>query len=131
MTRGLKRFHQSREPHFITFSCYRRTPLLNSPHAKNTFITALERVRRTYGLRVFGYVVMPEHVHLLLSEPDKDSLVVAIKSLKQGVSRRLTQSKDDCILSAQLIRLCIVVPCAKEGSKCPIAWSHFSQPVCF
>ena len=32
---------------------------------------------------------MPEHVHLLLSEPDKDTLAVAIKSLKQGVSRRL------------------------------------------
>ena len=89
MTQGLKRFHQSREPHFITFSCYRRTPLLNSPHAKNTFATALERVRRSYGLRVFGYVVMPEHVHLLLSEPNRDTLAVAIKSLKQGVSRRL------------------------------------------
>jgi putative transposase len=32
---------------------------------------------------------MPEHVHLLLSEPDKDTLADALKSLKQGVSRRL------------------------------------------
>jgi len=94
VTRGLKRFHQSRDPHFITFSCYRRTPLLNSLHAKDTFVTALERVRRTYGLRVFGYVVMPEHVHLLLSEPDRDTLAVAIKSLKQGVSRRLIGAAD-------------------------------------
>jgi putative transposase len=89
VTRGLKRFHQSRDPHFITFSCYRRAPLLNSHHAKATFVTALERVRRTSDLRVFGYVVMPEHVHLLLSEPERDTLAGAIKSLKQGVSRRL------------------------------------------
>jgi putative transposase len=54
-----------------------------------TFEAALERVRRTYELRVFGYVVMPEHVHLLLSEPHRDTLAVAIKSLKQGISRRL------------------------------------------
>jgi putative transposase len=32
---------------------------------------------------------MPEHVHLLLSEPQQDTLADALKSLKQGVSRRL------------------------------------------
>jgi putative transposase len=32
---------------------------------------------------------MPEHVHLLLSEPQRDTLADALKSLKQGVSRRL------------------------------------------
>ena len=62
---------------------------MSSPENKNIFVTALERVRLTYELRVFGYVVMPEHVHLLLSEPQRDTLADAIKSLKQGVSRRL------------------------------------------
>jgi putative transposase len=32
---------------------------------------------------------MPEHVHVLLSEPQQDTLADALKSLKQGVSRRL------------------------------------------
>jgi putative transposase len=32
---------------------------------------------------------MPEHVHLLLSEPQPDTLADALKSLKHGVSRRL------------------------------------------
>src|SRR5260370_30772676 len=32
---------------------------------------------------------MREHVHLLLSEPQQDTLADALKSLKQGVSRRL------------------------------------------
>jgi putative transposase len=32
---------------------------------------------------------MPEHVHLLLSEPERGNLAEALKSLKQGVSRRL------------------------------------------
>ena len=57
--------------------------------AKRVFETALERVRHSYGLRVYAYVVMPEHVHLLLSEPERQSLADALKSLKQGVSRRL------------------------------------------
>jgi REP element-mobilizing transposase RayT len=53
---------------------------------------SLERVRHTYGLRVSGYVVMPEHVHLQRSEPNRDTLAVAIKFLKQEVSRRLIKA---------------------------------------
>ena len=40
-------------------------------------------------MRVYGYVVMPEHVHLLVSEPERATLADALKSMKQGVSRRL------------------------------------------
>ena len=50
---------------------------------------ALEQVRRQYGFFVTGYVVMPEHVHLLVSEPRQALLSRAIQSLKQAVARRL------------------------------------------
>ena len=53
------------------------------------FERALERVRKSFALRVYGYVVMPDHVHLLLSEPRRGTLADALKSLKQGVARRL------------------------------------------
>lgn len=56
---------------------------------KRTFETALERVRRSFGLAVYGYVVMPEHVHLLVNGPSRKALADAIQSLKQGVSWRL------------------------------------------
>jgi REP-associated tyrosine transposase len=86
---GLKRFHESGQTHFITFTCFHRFPLLDSSRARRTFEVELERVRRKYQLYVYGYVVMPEHVHLLLSEPERSDLAQAIKSLKQGVARRL------------------------------------------
>src|SRR2546422_7733677 len=57
--------------------------------SRRIFESGLERVRRSFRLHVYGYVVMPEHVHLLLSEPQQDTLADALKSLKQGVSRRL------------------------------------------
>jgi putative transposase len=63
-------------------------PLLESASAKRTFERALERVRRCCWLHVYGYVVMPEHVHVLLSEPERSTLAEAIKSLKQGVSHK-------------------------------------------
>ena len=110
MPSRLKRFHESGQTHFLTFSCYQRRPFLNAIESRLIFESALERVRVSFGLHVYGYVVMPEHVHLLVSEPDgapfKPTLSVAervglsggetpraladaIKSLKQGVSRRL------------------------------------------
>ena len=89
MPSGLKRYQQSGKSHFVTFCCFHRRLLFTNAEANSTFEAALERVRRNYGLYVYGYVVMPEHVHLLLSEPARGTLAEALKSLKQGVSRRL------------------------------------------
>ena len=86
---GLKRFQQSGQSHFVTFCCYHRRPNLTAVHAKQVFEEGLERVPASFQLCVYGYVVMPEHVHLLLSEPRHGTLADAIKSLKHGVSRRL------------------------------------------
>ncbi len=86
---GLKRFQQTRQLHFITCSCFHRRPKFTNSHSPATFETALERVRQKYGLCVYGYVVMPEHVHLLVSEPECGDLAHAMQSLKQGVARTL------------------------------------------
>jgi putative transposase len=79
---GLKRFHESHQLHFLTFSCYRRRANLLSERSRGYFECALERVRQTYGMYVYGYVVMPEHVHLLVNEPERETLALAMQSLK-------------------------------------------------
>ena len=89
MPTRLHRFHHSGQTHFITFSCWHRRLHFPDATSRTVFETALERIRRDYLLCVYGYVVMPDHVHLLLSEPRRETLAVAIQSLKQGVSRRL------------------------------------------
>jgi putative transposase len=87
MPRGLKRYQESGQSHFVTFSCYRRQPRLGSPARCDLFVQKLEQTRRRYALRVYGYVVMPEHVHLLVAEPDRDVLATALQSLKLAVSK--------------------------------------------
>jgi putative transposase len=89
---GLKRYQQQRCLHFVTFSCYRREPLLNSARAREALEFELERVRNWYGFYVSGYVVMPEHVHLLVSEPERAPLSVALQMLKQNVSSKLRKA---------------------------------------
>jgi putative transposase len=98
---GLRRFQETGQVHCITFSCYRRRPNLVRKESCTTFVAALERVRRDYALCIYGYVVMPEHVHLLLNEPERNTLAQAIKSLKQGVARRLALRAADSFWQAR------------------------------
>jgi putative transposase len=100
--RGLERFYGSGDLHFVTFSCYRRLPLLAGWSRRDMFLRALEKVAREYRVGVVGYVVMPEHVHLLLSEPERDDLSVVIKALKQSVSRRVMRSSRGKLAQAGL-----------------------------
>jgi putative transposase len=89
MPKGLKRYYGRGDLHFLTFSCYRRLPLLGTIRARNVFVEALGKMRERYGLLLVGYVVMPEHVHLLISEPSKGTPSMVLKVLKQRVSRDL------------------------------------------
>jgi REP element-mobilizing transposase RayT len=89
MTEALHRFYGGNDLHFLTFSCYRRRPLLRNEAYCDLFLKILERVRRRYRLVVLGYILMPEHVHLLLSEPQRETLSTAIQALKLGFVRSL------------------------------------------
>jgi putative transposase len=63
--------------------------------ARNTFERQLELVRRWYGCYITAYVVMPEHVHLLINEPERSNLSVVIQMLKQITSRKLKSTGQD------------------------------------
>jgi putative transposase len=86
---NLERFYGGGDLHFITCSCYHRRPLLGSAGRRDLFLAVLEQVRERYCLVVLGYVVMPEHFHLLISEPERGDPSVVIQALKIGFVRRL------------------------------------------
>ena len=89
MTRGLHRYYGAEHLHFITCSCYRRLPLLRSARSRDRFLSVLEQTRKRYRLVVVGYVIMPEHVHLLLSEPEVGTPSTVMQVLKQRTARAL------------------------------------------
>jgi putative transposase len=86
MPTGLVRYHHTGNFHFVTFSCYRRQQFFRSAAGRCLFERSLETMRLRYDFVVAGYVVMPEHVHLLVSEPKKALLSKAIQALKLSVS---------------------------------------------
>ncbi|HEV2133359.1 MAG TPA: transposase [Terracidiphilus sp.] len=91
MPTRLKRHQNTGDLHFLTFSCHERLPYLSTPSAPNLFERVLEQTRRRYVFHIFGYVVMPEHVRLLASEPKRGTLDLAIQALKTSVSKQSRQ----------------------------------------
>jgi putative transposase len=102
MPKGLYRRYGLRHLHFITCSCYRRRPLFASARAKNLFSKILGEVRDRYAFALAGYVVMPNHIHLLISEPGKGTPSTVMQVLKQRVSRRLRRKPRKLVSSQQL-----------------------------
>src|SRR5215471_11461805 len=88
MPKRLRRAHGGGDRHFITCSCYHRMPFLGSARRRDLFLKILEEVRQKFDFVVWGYVVMPEHFHLLITEPRRRTLVIAMQVLKQRVSLR-------------------------------------------
>ena len=86
MTRGLVRYQRDGHFHFLTFSCHGRRPYLATAAARDGFEWALETMRLRYEFAVSGYVVMPEHVHLLVGEPKAVPLATALQAVKLSVA---------------------------------------------
>jgi putative transposase len=100
----LRRRYGLGQLHFITCSCYRRMPLLGTERARHLFLKILSEVRERYDFALIGYVVMPEHIHLLISEPNVGTPSTAMQVLKQRVSRAMhrrrrrgTRSEQKCL----------------------------------
>jgi putative transposase len=87
MTKGLKRYYGQNHLHFVTFSCYHRLPLLSAVYSRNLFVEVLAKVRERFEFALVGYVVMPEHVHLLMSEPNQGTPSSVLQMLKKRVSQ--------------------------------------------
>lgn len=79
--------------HFITFTCYHRRQHLADIASRNLFIASWERTRALYGMRVYAFVAMPEHVHLLVSEPERGTIATAMQSLKISSAKRWSHAR--------------------------------------
>src|SRR5271155_3532560 len=102
MRNKLERRYGQRRLHFITCSCYRRRPLLGTGRRCDAFLRILNEVRERYQLWLVGYVVMPEHIHLLISEPRIGTPSTVMQVLKQRVSRALRRRPRRAACTSQL-----------------------------
>ena len=88
----LRRHDDYGHTHFLTLSCFRRLPFFRHGTVKQVFVDGMSHTRQRLGIRWIGYVIMPEHVHLLCfpSRPTGDAVVpisTVLQHLKQYVGR--------------------------------------------
>ncbi len=89
MTKGLHRDYGTRNLHFTICTGYRCQPHLRTARRRDLFLTLLEETRRKYRFVVHGYVLMPEHFHLLITEPEVGDPSVVMKVIKQRFARQV------------------------------------------
>jgi len=91
--------------HFLTFSCYRRLPLLTNDLWRGWLAESHTHARETLDVALWAYVIMPEHVHLLV-RPRREEYRIAefLQMVKYPVARRaIKQLKENAApLLAQL-----------------------------
>jgi putative transposase len=112
MPTGLQRHYGKGHLHFMTFSCYRRLPLLGTSSARDLFVQELAKVRAECSFLLIGYVVMPNHVHLLLSESSQATPSTVLQMLKQRVSRKMRKQ----------LKGHLTAPSCEEGGKLRSFW---------
>ena len=85
----LKRFNDLNTARFITFSCHHNYNLFKTSQTKNIFVINLNQLKNKHRCKLYGYVVMPNHVHLVLHPPAKDRLSIFIGVLKSMTAREI------------------------------------------
>jgi putative transposase len=84
-----KRYNESRQPRELTFSCYQRIPFFSRDRTCEWFIQSLESARKKFGFELWAYVIMPDHVHLLVNPLDAaEEMSEFLQAVKEPVARK-------------------------------------------
>lgn len=74
---------------FVTVSCYRRQQLLTDITRITILLEEIDHARTKHAFRLFGYVIMPEHIHLVLHPQEGAKLGSIIGEIKSKSARRV------------------------------------------
>lgn len=93
----LRRYDEPGHVHFLTISCYRRLQFFRHDAVKQVFVDGMRQTRAKIGIRWIAYVIMPEHVHLLVFPHLNGSdhpvpISTILQNLKQYVGRHGKQA---------------------------------------
>jgi|WetSurMetagenome_2_1015567.scaffolds.fasta_scaffold222838_1 putative transposase len=83
----LRHYDDSAGARFVTFNCFRDGEYLSSREAKLLLIKHILEAREKHGFKLMGYVIMPDHVHLVLLPSDGMKLGLVIREIKSKMAR--------------------------------------------
>ncbi|MHB1034859.1 MAG: REP-associated tyrosine transposase [Pirellulales bacterium] len=83
-----KRYDVPGDAHYLTFSCFQRRPFFSRQRTRDWFLVALDAARSTQSFDIWAFVVMPEHVHLLIFPRPRATIRAILTAVKLPVARR-------------------------------------------
>jgi putative transposase len=84
-----RRYNEVGQPRELTFSCYRRLPFFSRERTCEWFREALEEARAKFGFQIWAYVLMPDHVHLLVNPGEAaGEMSRFLQAVKEPVARQ-------------------------------------------
>jgi putative transposase len=88
----VRHFHEPGDVHELTFSCFGRKPLLHDDRHKQILCDGIDRACRDKKFRLVAFVIMPEHVHLLVLPTSEARIDEFLSHVKRPTSYRLKES---------------------------------------
>ncbi len=104
----LRHYDNDGRARFVTFSTHRRLPILTNSRYRQVVVDSIDEVRKSFGFRLIAYVIMPEHVHLVIIPAAVMKLGHVIGEIKQISAKRihgfLLQGKNNLLPSLTVKR---------------------------
>ena len=92
----LVRYDEPGQPRALTFSCYHRFAFLSRDRSRQWLCAALAEARTAFGFHLWAYVIMPEHVHVLVYPGDAaDKVGAFLQAVKEPVGRQAVRYVKD------------------------------------
>ncbi len=84
----IKHYDLPGQAHYLTFSCHQNKNYLRKDRTRKWFIEALFQARAKHKFELWGWVIMPNHIHLLILPQHGGKICEILKSIKQPIARK-------------------------------------------
>jgi putative transposase len=88
----LRHYYGLNHLHYLTASTYRRARLFDSERFRRHFVQTLHQLRVPLDFKILGYVLMPEHFHLLIWPGKRADPSRIVQSLKERTAIVILQN---------------------------------------
>ena len=100
----LKHYDNDGHARFVTFCIHHSLPILTNDPFRRIVVDAIDKSRAAHGFEMLAYVIMPEHVHLVLWPPEIMKLGTVVGEIKRYAAKEILNnlSRADGLLLERL-----------------------------
>ena len=128
---GGYKIRDQHKPHYLTFTVVNWIDLFTRKEYKDILIDSMAWCQKNKGLRIFAYVIMTNHMHLIAGTEDEQKLSNIIRDLKRHTSSKILQAIEDEGESRRewMLKLMAEAAAKHKRNKKYQVWMHHNHPI--